>query len=119
MGSSVEANCECGFHDLFMVGGGMRNFDSVCFFPAHCDACSSLVGVNLLLKTLLCPNCSSRCVRSYDHPDLQGQRGAREVASWSIFDKSERSLSLNDGTYLCPACKKFSLRFSDGGLRWD
>jgi Zn finger protein HypA/HybF involved in hydrogenase expression len=102
-----------------LVGGGMRNFDSVCNFPAYCDECSSLVQVNVLLETLRCPNCGSRRVRSYDHPDLQGRRGNRQVASWDVSAKLGRSVSLDDGTYLCPACGKLSLRFSDGELLWD
>jgi len=119
MGCSVEAICDCGFHASALVGGGMREFQSVCRFPAYCECCHLLVEVNLLVKTPRCPHCQSRRVRSYDHPSLQGQVGKEEVVSWNVSDRLGRVLMLHDGTYLCPACGQLTLRFSHGGIYGD
>jgi len=119
MGCSVEAICDCGFNASGLIGGGKADFESVCHFPAYCERCQLMVSVNLLAKTLRCPHCRSRRVRSYDHPSLQGRTGNEEVVSWNVSDRLGRVLALHDGTYLCPACGRFTLRFSKGGIDWD
>lgn len=120
MGSSVQADCLCGHHSgTLMIGGGMANYASFCAFPAYCSACRELLVVNLFNQPLTCPHCGGKEVLPYDQPSLIGKLGRKQVASWEVSDKLLRVLVLTDGTYLCPACQKFTLRFMSAGIQWD
>lgn len=119
MGSEVIATCECGYRASSLIGGGMMNFMTVCYFPALCERCGELVQINLFKKRVRCPRCKSSRVRPYDDDDLVDGVGRREVVSWNVYEELGRALSLTDRKYLCPSCRKYKLKFKDSGLCWD
>ena len=96
----------------------MSNFTSVCYFPAHCEDCKKLVEVNLLADCTTCPHCGSSRVIPYDHSTLIGEIGTRGVAHWYAGAELGRTPSLTNGTYRCPECKQYLLRFKEIAL-WD
>jgi hypothetical protein len=120
MGSSVQADCSCGYHSgILMIGGGMANYTTLCAFPAWCPVCRELLLLNLLAGPLVCPHCASPQVLSYDDARLIGETGATQVVSWNVTDRLDRTLILTDGSYLCPNCGQFTLHFSSAGIQWD
>jgi hypothetical protein len=119
MGSNVIGNCECGFISNSPVGGGMLDFEMVCYFPALCHVCHDCVTINLFLKKPKCPKCKNTSVIPYDDPELIGTTIDSVAASWYAKDKLGRDLILYEGTYLCPACGNYSLYLEDCGLSWD
>ena len=119
MGSQVTAMCRCGLEVNVLIGGGMANFTTTCYFPCLCEACHKIVQVNLLAKTKQCPKCKSPALISYDDPRLSESPGTRVVADWNVQEQLGRYLMLTDGNYMCPKCNKMSLRFRDSGSLWD
>ena len=95
------------------------NFTTTCFFPCLCESCHSVVRVNLLSKSLRCPQCRARNPIPYDDPRLSESPGHHQVASWNMEDRLGKELVLTDGKYRCPQCGRMSLEFSDSGLCWD
>ena len=121
MGLEVIAMCECGLDVIVLIGGGMTNFITTCYFPCLCEACHNIVQVNLLKKTMKCPKYKSSDLISYDDPRLSEFKGQHEVAIWRIFKQGKlaRQLLLTDGYYMCPNCNKLSLRFQSSDMCWD
>jgi hypothetical protein len=120
MGSSVDAQCKCGYEALgLLIGGGMSNFTTFCSFPVFCKNCQQLQLTNLLAKHPDCPHCQSREIVAYDEDELQQAPGNNIVTSWNVSDRLGRILQLTDGEYFCPLCKEFNLRFEEGGMHWD
>jgi len=119
MGSQVIARCQCGVHEVISIGGGMRNFDRVCYFPCLCQHCHRVVEANLLDQPPQCPHCKAPNPLAYDHPSLCGTRGDHTAVRWNMAERLGRDLHLTDGTYLCPACDAKTLRFWPGDLCWD
>lgn len=119
MGSQVTAKCQCGVDASILVGGGMFDFMTTCYFPCLCERCRAVVQVNLLAKRKRCPQCKSTKVIPYDDPILSDGSGMRAVASWNMEDQLGRKLNLTDGNYRCPQCGQMTLHFADGGLCWD
>jgi hypothetical protein len=60
MGSAVRATCECGYDQVFPIGGGMRNVQELCWFPCLGPGCNSIVQTNLEQKPLTCPDCKDQ-----------------------------------------------------------
>ena len=118
MGSTVVGHCACGFHGTYAIGGGMQDFQATCLFPCLCVNCKRIVQVNLLEKTMECPECGTPDPIPYDDPRLIGIPGSMNVASWYVGIQSDRELVLTNGTYKCPDCGKMTLRFQAGAL-WD
>lgn len=119
MGSQVTATCQCGVDASIMIGGGMGNFMTTCYFPCLCEHCRTVVQVNLLAKQKRCPQCKTTKVTPYDDPTLSECAGERTVASWYIEEQLGRELKLMDGNYRCPQCGCMTLRFAGSGLLWD
>jgi hypothetical protein len=119
MGSSVRGKCPCGFDFEVPMGGGMRNFSTTRYFPCLCEACHTIVPVNLLALAQQCPECNNQALISYDDPRMSESPGKGVVAGWDLKEQLGRELILTDGNYLCPKCNHLSLRFRDTGLRWD
>jgi Zn finger protein HypA/HybF involved in hydrogenase expression len=118
MGSGVIANCKCGLEAEILIGGGMHNFTTTCYFPCLCERCHSVVQVNLLANTNQCPACNSPDTIPFDDPQLSKTAGRHVVAQWNVPELG-KELTLTDGYYKCPRCRKMTLRFSPGGLLWD
>jgi Zn finger protein HypA/HybF involved in hydrogenase expression len=112
MGSSVIAICPCGVDEQILIGGGMMNHETTCLFPCSCEKCHSLVETNILAKRPRCPKCGASNPIPYSDPRLVGDEGRGKVECWG-------ELTLTDGTYKCPKCKKMTLRFEPGGMLWD
>lgn len=119
MGSQVVAKCDCGVEASILIGGGMMNFATTCFFPCLCENCHSVVQVNLLCKAPRCPRCRAPNPIPYDDARLSDSPGQHLVAEWHVGDRLGRGLVLTDGRYRFSKCGKMSLEFSDGGLCWD
>src|SRR5665811_564210 len=119
MGSQVVATCRCGIEAKILIGCGMLNFETLCFFPCLCEACHNIVQANLLEKTKQCPICKSKTLIPYDDPRLSKIPGKRKVKGWTLGGKRGRELILTNGNYMCPKCKKLWLRFRKGSLHWD
>jgi hypothetical protein len=127
MGSSVIARCECGFGSGSLIGGGMLNYLTTCYFPCLCERCHDIVQVNLIPKKLVgfipikirCPVCRSTKIIPYNSPELSDSTGDIDVASWPPIKRNRGRLVLTDGDYKCPKCKKMTLKFTCGGLLWD
>ncbi|MEW5912952.1 MAG: hypothetical protein AB1814_10380 [Thermodesulfobacteriota bacterium] len=118
-GSLIKAACPCGFHtEALFIFGGRANFKTYCGFPVYCPDCASLAVANLYAKEVICPGCPGSAAVPYDHPSLVGRPGDKVVASWNTMARLGRALKLTDGEYLCPVCKKFTLRFTHVGF-WD
>ena len=119
MGSSVKASCKCGYAESILIGGGMSNFKTTCYFPCLCESCNEIVEENLLNKQLKCPKCGKTGIVPYDDPKLIKTQGAEVVEEWDVSDALGRSLKLTNGNYLCPKCQQFGVTFTDEGFCWD
>ena len=119
MGSAVIAICECGYMAESAIGGGMATFKEICYFPVYCEVCLELVEANLLAKPVKCPACEGSRVIPYDNVKLIGEIGENEIESWNMEEDLGRELVLTDGTYFCPSCEEFKLRFKHGMVNWD
>ena len=121
MGTSVVAECSCGYHAPGSVGGGMTDFEDVCWYPCLCEGCHAMVNVNLLAMPLRCPKCSSDKVTAYDDARLSLPPESQElysIADWDMTPRIDRPLILTNGRYRCPKCDQMSLQFQMSGL-WD
>ena len=119
MGLEVTAKCQCGVDTSVLIGGGLSDFMTVCYFPCLCESCRAVVAVNLLAKQRQCPECKSSKVIPYDDQTLSECAGENVVADWNMEEELGRTLKLTDGNYKCPRCEQMTLRFADSGLCWD
>jgi hypothetical protein len=119
MGSEVMARCECGVEAEIMIGGGMLDFMTTCYFPCLCESCQAVVQSNLLEEPPRCPECGAENPTPYDDKSVIGAEGENVVADWNLQGKLSRELILTDGNYKCPKCRNMTLHFSDSGLCWD
>jgi len=119
MGSQVTATCECGVRAEILIGGGMMDFTTTCYFPSLCDRCQTIVQTNLLAGDHRCPECGAADPIPYDDPRILGSPGEGTVAEWNMQERLGRELILTDGSYKCPKCGKMTLQFADSGLCWD
>jgi len=119
MGSSVIAECKCGYNLSILIGGGMMNFTTTCYFPCLCKKCEEVVQVNLLSRRPKCPSCRTTRLIPYDDSRVIGKMGINDIAEWNMQEGLGKDLVITDGKYYCPKCKKNNLRFLDSGLCWD
>lgn len=103
--SLVRATCKCGYTKdaklgIFHDSDGRQ----ICFLPSICDDCRSVVAPNYLKRLVSCPQCSSYKIRKYNHRDLSIKDVPPIVAEWRHF-------TLHSGTYRCPQCQQFQLRW--------
>src|SRR5438034_3606118 len=132
MGSAVTAKCQCGVDAHILIGGGMANHGTTCFFPCLCEGCRNLVQVNLLAKEIRCPECGSAKITPYDNPKLSAtprantlrkllrmfsvfkspsstNKGEHAVVEWNMEQQLGRTLKLTGGNYRCPKCQEMTL----------
>ena len=119
MGSQVIAKCECGFETKIMIGGGMANFMTTCYFPCLCYNCQNVVQVNLLAASPVCPDCGAGNPIPYDTIELMETTGESIIAQWNVEESLGRELILYNSNYKCPRCGNIALQFVDSGLSWD
>ncbi len=84
MGSHVIAECECGLRSESLIGGGMLDFLTTCYFPCLCERCNRVVQVNLLAKRPRCPKCRASRPIPYSDERLRGTAGDELVAQWRL-----------------------------------
>ncbi|MFZ4590002.1 MAG: hypothetical protein ACOYN6_03330 [Ignavibacteria bacterium] len=111
-GNIVSATCDCGFKTTMALGGGKRNFETVCMFPFYCKDCSSLIELNTFNEKYSCDKCNSENVMCYDNDSLRAHKSDVSVFGWNLDWKS---YVLKDDSYLCPQCKEFKLKFKSIG----
>jgi hypothetical protein len=115
MGSTIMANCPCGYESGELhVGGGMMDFGQKCLAPSRKGRARAVV-----TRDYWAP--ASRGVVFYDDPSLRevgDVEGAEPVFKWS-GDNDRPDFVLPDVRYLCPACRSMTMRFSEGLLMWD
>jgi hypothetical protein len=102
---------ECHFAAHLPIGADANNVAVRCLFPSYCEDCRDIVEADLFLVPLGCPDCGGERVTPYDDVLLVGKAGDDEVVSWNVKDHLGRVPVLTDGTYLCPDCSGFTLRF--------
>ena len=109
MGSIVKAKCSCGLDQEIMVGAGMMNFKTKCYFPCYCKHCAEVIEADIMSNPNTCPNCESEELLLFTEPNLSSSNGSYRVTSWRFRDQE---LQLDDSHYKCPSCKTMSLKFS-------
>jgi Zn finger protein HypA/HybF involved in hydrogenase expression len=116
MGTSLNAQCDCGFQaNRLLIGYGMIGPD-FCRFPILCKTCQNLRTANVRALPIDCPECHSQDVIPYDSDELKQSEGGQIVVSLNLGGCSERTIQLTNDGYLCPSCKQFTLLFEEGTL---
>ena len=113
MGRSVQAKCACGYEAEVPTGCGLAG-PVPDYFPAHCRRCAAVVPADATSWPTTCSRCGDE-VALYDAPDEQLTAGPHTVLEERTVTDPAIRHRLNDGTYRCPACGRFELRFRLGG----
>jgi len=121
MGSLLRAACPCGFEtEVLPVGSGYRDHTMTLKAPAYCDGCKTIVVSEYQTKTKRCSTCREH-LTFYNDPALQSHHNhdpkTPPVFRWRT-DDSATEFVLSDILYLCPACRKKTMKFTDAGC-WD
>lgn len=112
MGSQVIAVCRCGVNTKIAIGGGRTSYKTLEYFPGFCRNCKDVIQLNLKDKFPVCNLCMREIAIPYNDPRLIGVVGKKEVS------RSYGNI-LTDGSYLCPSCRQFNLRFTRDNIFWD
>ncbi len=114
-GDIITAECECGFKNTMMLGGGKLNFETVFLFPYYCTECSEMKVLNALSESHCCDKCNSGNVIPYDDESLR-----LHFSNNVVFSRSVDTVIhiLYDDFYFCPKCKEFKMKFTQTG-NWD
>jgi len=115
MGHVISSSCRCGYsNESIPIGAGRHNHLDLCMHPALCRAGQHMVTVNLKDESTACPDGHPGEPLPYcNAPELQGVPGNGTISSWGDH-------RLDTGTYLCPKCGRYEMRFSqDPGLSFD
>ncbi|MDD5299071.1 MAG: hypothetical protein PHD65_01095 [Gallionella sp.] len=124
MGQIIGAFCPCGYKEpALYIGGGMMNFKTHHGFPAYCPAGKPhLVMVNLLEEPLKCPQHKKTPI-PYSDKSLVGKLGRKSLLMSRVLAPSNNTrvleFELTNGTYLCPKCQNFTLKFRDLNICFD
>jgi len=118
MGDIVRAVCHCGYSsEEMLIGGGRRDYLTNCNFPMFCKACHSLFEANLYDKKIVCSECGSDNVLSYDDKSLYKESEEGLMTYFYMLGVTpNRKLQLSKAKNLCPKCDHFSLFFGWLGL---
>jgi Zn finger protein HypA/HybF involved in hydrogenase expression len=143
MGSQVIAICKCGVNKSILIGGGMRTFESLHYFPCLCRDCEEVVQSNLkqymykpvdlfsLLKMGESKEMREEPVelplkdRKLTCPKCKGQnvipyndeRIKGELGNRDVIVWGDNVLT--NGAYYCPKCKEMNLKFLRSFYMWD
>ena len=119
MGTGLEVSCPC-FGSFTLQVGPRNSPPDFCLFPFLCTECESVSCLDIHAESLACEHCDSASVVPYGSPPAVGELGPAEVfACWPCDRFSADQLTLTNGTYLCPTCRRYTARFRDTGIRWD
>lgn len=114
MGTGVQPICTQCNHTFTTIylGGGFRDYGTVCKVPVPCYDCGKLMELNLLRKEIRCSSCSKQ-VEPFGEIVSEEMEESDDVRfSWSL--DFEHRYQLRDKDYSCPKCKQPHLRFFDG-----
>ena len=134
MGNQVRAGCQCGYDEIFVIGGSRGTYRTHSYFPYRCRECG-IVEANVAVKPPVCPNASDHELARISNslmdrifhpvaylkgvkprwqamlmllgllkPEVAGQWGDHEI----FYEP-----------YHCPKCGKMTLRFKPTGLLFD
>jgi len=85
-----------------------------------CTDCEATSSLDVYAESLACKHCGSASVVPYGSPPAVGELGPEVIFASSPTDRfTTEQLTLTDGTYWCPTCRKHTARFSDAGILWD
>lgn len=114
-GTIVKASCPCGYSKTMPLFGGMRNFKTVCKFPALDSAKADITLYNVYDYPDLETNPETTGLVSYAAKELMPEHPGEPVASWNIR-LLNKTLILYRGGYVCPRCGKRTLIFESVGF---
>ena len=112
MSTAHTANCRCGYHREFLVGGTRASFMETSLFPFYCIDCG-LVSINVRSKGLACSRCSGPEVKQY------GRAPISEAIDDSTIVAQCWDLTLFREQNLCPGCNEMTLVFSTPEAYFD
>ena len=119
MGIGVTVSCPCFGNFTLQVGPRIAP-PKFCLFPFLCTSCQSVTCLDIHAAALSCPQCGSGSVVPYGGPPAIGELGPNVVFGCGPTERfSVAQLTLTDGPYWCPTCRKHTARFSDAGILWD
>ena len=119
MGIGVKLSCPCFGSFVLQVGPRIAP-PKYCLFPFICTKCEAASCLDIHAELLACAHCGSASVIPYGSKPALGELGPTTVfACWPCDKFSTDQLTLTDGFYWCPTCRKHTARFSDAGIRWD
>jgi len=120
MGSTIQAQCPCGYEsDLLDVGGGMADMGQKCMAPALSNRTGKIVTRNYWGKRSREDKTPSATF--YTHPSLHQPVSTRmdlPVFDWR-GDEEKPDFVLVDTGYKCPKCDRMTMKFFDFGVMWD
>lgn len=138
MGSTLNAQCPCGYEGSATVASGRRDHGKVFYYPHCCEDCKAVVSIDILKPEQSCPTCGGSSLTRYGVAIKELPYGRWErFKAWLNGDyKRHAQLTQtykfkSDATYcyrthttyvlpvepsMCPVCKKDSLSFRPGVL---
>ena len=120
MGSTIQAQCSCGYEsDMLHVGGGMADMGQRCMAPALSNRTGTLVLRNFWGERSREDKTAGATF--YTHHSLHrpdDTETARLVFEWH-GDKEKLDFVLANIGYKCPKCERMKMRYFDIGLMWD
>ncbi len=108
MGYLLSAECRCGFQGEAQFGTGQSDHPLKLDVPCFCEACKSLITVDVRARDRRCPKCKMSEPSRFDDSRMHDGVALRELASCLDGDSP---VTLLDANYLCPGCRQYSLRF--------
>lgn len=119
MGIGVTVSCPCFGSFILQIGPRLRPPD-YCLFPFLCTSCWTASSLDIYGGAPACKHCGSASVVPYGSDPAVGELGPTVVFGCPPSDRfPAEQLTITDGTYWCPTCRKHSARFSDAGIKWD
>ena len=141
MGSTIQANCPCGFEsDGIDVGAGFANPGEICLAPAFSKRTGRIMSSNFWGKSVrgtksghavfyMDPSMHETCPDGGETEIVYSWAGWNEwscLVEWDGWDEGDGSddrpgFVLHDINYRCPECGKMSMRFGelDDQVIWD
>lgn len=127
MGISFTAVCKCRYRVEVPTTSSRSRHGKDWWWPHACDACGSVVSINLLSDAHGCPNCGSGKVASYEEPrppavkltfwqKLKGYRppkpeNLRDPLYSGYCGVQKKDFVIKRGKHHCPKCGETELQF--------
>jgi hypothetical protein len=119
MGIGVTVSCDC-YGSFPLQVGPRRAPPKYSLFPFLCTSCHTTSSLDIYADTLACTHCGSATVVPYGEKPALGEQGRIVIFAASPTEQfTAEQLTLTDGTYWCPTCRRHTARFQDAGILWD